>query len=217
MTGVSNTYSWVSGVTAPPVALETLLQMYVSVEVVSSGCSTKNAGTYPNDTTTIRFSLTVQFPYRGELHFCFFVDLKDMSTSISTSSKTNSDSLNQNGQKDLVKQLTFARLPECICFHIQRTAFEKGIPRKRNDPVLFPDKAKDKLLMKMPPTVVISGEFDIFLTETTRLANRLRSAGRLLEFIVFPGAKHSSNWYPKNEKSFALRQNTLQTIFNEYL
>ena len=61
-----------------------------------------------------------------------------MSTSISTSSKTNSDSLNQNGQKDLVKQLTFARLPECICFHIQRTAFENGVPRKRNDPVLFP-------------------------------------------------------------------------------
>ena len=43
---VSNTYSWVSGVTAPPVALETLLQMYVSVEVVSSGCCTKNIGTY---------------------------------------------------------------------------------------------------------------------------------------------------------------------------
>ena len=86
-----------------------------------------------------------------------------------------------------------------------------------NDPVLFPDKAKDKLLMKLSPTVMISGEFDIFLTETTRFANRLRSAGRLLEFIVFPGVKHSSNWYPKNEESFALRQNTLKTIFNEYL
>ena len=46
--------------------------------------------------------------------------------------------MNINGQKDLVKQLTFARLPECICFHIQRTAFENGVPRKRNDPVLFP-------------------------------------------------------------------------------
>ena len=43
-TGVSNTYSWVSGVQAPPVALETLLQMYVSVEVVSSGASTKDKG-----------------------------------------------------------------------------------------------------------------------------------------------------------------------------
>ena len=42
--GVSNTYSWVSGVQAPPVALETLLQMYVSVEVVSSGASTKDKG-----------------------------------------------------------------------------------------------------------------------------------------------------------------------------
>ena len=43
-TGVSNTYSWVSGVQAPPVALETLLQMYVSVEVVSSGASSKDKG-----------------------------------------------------------------------------------------------------------------------------------------------------------------------------
>ena len=43
-TGVSNTYSWVSGVQAPPVALETLLQMYVSVEVVSSGASSKDRG-----------------------------------------------------------------------------------------------------------------------------------------------------------------------------
>ena len=91
------------------------------------------------------------------------------------------------------------------------------LTKDMNDPILFPDMAKDKLLMKISPTVIISGEFDIFLTETTRFANRLRSAGRLLEFIVFPGAKHSSNWYPKNEKSFALRQKTLQTIFNEYL
>ena len=86
-----------------------------------------------------------------------------------------------------------------------------------NDPALFPDTAKDKLLMKMSPTIIISGEFDIFLTETTRFANRLRSAGRLLEYVVFPGAKHSSNWYPKNKNSFALRQNTLKSIFNEYL
>ena len=89
--------------------------------------------------------------------------------------------------------------------------------KDRNDPTLFPDKARDKLLMKMPPTVMISGEFDIFLTETTRLANRLRSAGRLLEFVVYPGVKHSSNWYPKNKESFSSRENTFQKIFDEYL
>jgi len=38
----------------------------------------------------------------------------------------------------LVKQLTFARLPDCLCFHIQRTAFENGISFKRSDSVLFP-------------------------------------------------------------------------------
>ena len=39
---------------------------------------------------------------------------------------------------ELVKQLTFARLPECLCFHVQRTAFSNGASFKRNDVVLFP-------------------------------------------------------------------------------
>ena len=108
--GVSNTYSWVSGVTAAPVTLETLLQMFVSVEAVSSVSSSNNT-----ESATDNSSLA--------------------STKNSNDNNTND---NKNHSRDLVKQLTFARLPECICFHIQRTAFEKGIPRKRNDPVLFP-------------------------------------------------------------------------------
>ena len=108
--GVSNTYSWVSGVTAAPVTLETLLQMFVSVEAVSSVSSSNNT-----ESVTDNSSLT----------------------STKNSNDNNTDG-NKNHSRDLVKQLTFARLPECICFHIQRTAFEKGIPRKRNDPVLFP-------------------------------------------------------------------------------
>ena len=108
--GVSNTYSWVSGVTAAPVTLETLLQMFVSVEAVSSVSSSNNT-----ESATDNSSLA----------------------STKNSNDNNTDG-NKNHSRDLVKQLTFARLPECICFHIQRTAFEKGIPRKRNDPVLFP-------------------------------------------------------------------------------
>ena len=87
---------------------------------------------------------------------------------------------------------------------------------QKKDPLLFPDKTKEKLLVKMPPTVMVTGEFDIFLTETTRMANKLRIAGRLLEFVVFPGVKHSSNWYPKN-KSFNIRQKTLKSVIEEYL
>jgi len=50
--------------------------------------------------------------------------------SVSSSSKAESESL--------VKQLTFAKLPECLALHIQRTAYENGFPVKRNDQVLFP-------------------------------------------------------------------------------
>ena len=42
--GSSTTHAWVSGVTNPPVTLETLLQMFVSVEAVSSGTSTNDKG-----------------------------------------------------------------------------------------------------------------------------------------------------------------------------
>ncbi len=41
--------------------------------------------------------------------------------------------------KGIVKQLTFGRLPHCLCLHVQRTAMEMGRPSKRNDHVAFPD------------------------------------------------------------------------------
>ena len=47
--------------------------------------------------------------------------------------------------------------------------------------------ADDETLEKFPPTIVWENEFDMFLTEATRLANRLRRLGRLLELRVQPG------------------------------
>ena len=88
--------------------------------------------------------------------------------------------------------------------------------KQRNDPLLFPDKINQKLLAKVPPTVMITGEFDIFITEATRMANKLRSAGRLLELVIFPGVTHSSNWYPDN-KCFHTRLESLEIIIDEYL
>jgi len=37
-----------------------------------------------------------------------------------------------------VKQNTFGKLPECLCFHVQRTGFAGGQPYKRHDYVEFP-------------------------------------------------------------------------------
>merc|ERR1719348_170833 len=41
-------------------------------------------------------------------------------------------------QENIVKQITFGKLPECLCFHIQRTGFTGGQPYKRHDYVEFP-------------------------------------------------------------------------------
>ena len=65
--------------------------------------------------------------------------------------------------------------------------------RKNSDPLLFPAKADDDLLAKMPPTIIWEVEFDVYITETTRVARRLRSAGRLLELYIAPGVTHGGD------------------------
>ena len=40
--------------------------------------------------------------------------------------------------EDSTKQQSFAKLPNCLCFHIQRTGFDSGMAYKREDRVAFP-------------------------------------------------------------------------------
>merc|ERR1712029_1223387 len=72
----------------------------------------------------------------------------------------------------------------------------KDIKAQWSDPLLFPVKASDELIQKMPATVIISAEFDIFITETERMARRMRQNGRLLELISIPGISHGSYMEP---------------------
>ena len=60
----------------------------------------------------------------------------------------------------------------------------------------FQPKADDELLAKMPPTIIWEVEFDTFITEATRMARRLRSAGRLLELYIAPGMTHGTDMDP---------------------
>ena len=71
--------------------------------------------------------------------------------------------------------------------------------RKNSDPLLFPAKADAELLAKMPPTIIWEVEFDVFITEATRMANRLRAAGRLLELYIAPGVTHGADFDPTLE------------------
>jgi len=78
---------------------------------------------------------------------------------------------------------------ECIAVDIDEQ-------RKNGDPLLFPAKADDELLAKMPPTIIWEVELDMFITEATRLARRLRAAGRLLELYIAPGVPHGADFDP---------------------
>ena len=75
----------------------------------------------------------------------------------------------------------------------------EDIETQKNDPLLFPGKASNDILKNMPPTIVWEAEYDMFINEATRLAKRLQSNGRLLEFVVFPGQRHGSWINPRFE------------------
>jgi len=88
---------------------------------------------------------------------------------------------------------------------------------KRQDPLLFPGKASPELLAKMPPTIVWEDEFDMYITPATRFAHKLRTAGRLLEFVVIPGAKHGSGMMPQFSAIWKLTREAWRVAIQEYL
>jgi len=88
---------------------------------------------------------------------------------------------------------------------------------KRQDPLLFPGKASPDLLAKMPPTIAWEDEFDMYITPATRFAHKLRTAGRLLEFVCIPGAKHGSGMMPQFSAIWKLSREAWRLAIQEYL
>lgn len=103
--------------------------------------------------------------------------------------------------------MTMRKIWNCIAVDMEK---------QKHDPLLFPGKASFEILEKMPPTIIYECEFDMFITEATRMANKLRAAGRLLEFIVIPGAKHGSAMFP-NFKCFKTGSEAMKLLIEEYL
>ena len=92
----------------------------------------------------------------------------------------------------------------------------KDLELQKDDPLLFPGKASDEILEKFPPTIINEVEFDMFITEATRLAHRLRRAGKLLEFIVIPGATHGASLV-QDLKCSQVFNESMKIVFKEYL
>ena len=87
---------------------------------------------------------------------------------------------------------------------------------QKHSPHLFPGKASEELLEKFPPTIILETEFDMFITEASRLAGRLRRAGRLLELVVIPGSSHGG-WLFPGMKVCNVFWDTMNTIAREYI
>lgn len=89
--------------------------------------------------------------------------------------------------------------------------------RSRPDPLLFPAKSPDDLLEKFPPTLIVESEFDFYITEATRFARRLNSAGRLLDLVVIPGIGHAQGMEKPEMKKFQETMDIMKTIVKAYL
>ena len=77
------------------------------------------------------------------------------------------------------------------------------------NPLLFPGLASDALLAQYPPFLVLEEEFDNYRTPAERLAQRLDQAGRLLEYVCYPGTSHNGG-HPNTRSDLIL-------MFDEYL
>merc|ERR1712241_1447842 len=120
--------------------------------------------------------------------------------------------LAQNDETDLVK-LAIPGIPMTDDYHFSDSA---AMTKQKQDPLLFPGKASTELLQKFPPTIIFEAEFDMYITEATRMANKLRAAGRLLELIIIPGSKHGSYYMP-GAKCFKVANDAFKLMMQEYL
>ncbi len=80
---------------------------------------------------------------------------------------------------------------------------------KERNPLLFPGLASDELLANYPPFIIVEEEFDNYVTPNARLAERLKKAGRLLEYFCYPGTSHYGG-HPNSDEDFV-------RMFEEYL
>ena len=74
----------------------------------------------------------------------------------------------------------------------------------------------EDMIAKLPPTIVMTSEFDFFCRDATCFANRLESQGRLLDFYSHPGTMHCYE-YMCTEESSKIAHIQLQRAWKKYV
>ena len=132
-----------------------------------------------------------------------------------TAAMTKEEAENAVGQQKVWRLIAGPNVSKIRVLIIKNCRFIQ-MDSLKDDAILYPGKTDETLLTKMPPTIIWEAEFDFYITEATRFASRLRAAGRLLEFVVIPGAKHGSGNVPTHAV-FKLEREAWRIAIQEYL
>ena len=65
------------------------------------------------------------------------------------------------------------------------------LDKQKNDTMLFPGKMTIEEAQKLPPTVMITAEFDYFRRDAYQFADKLRQARKLVGFGDYSGVPHN--------------------------
>lgn len=90
-----------------------------------------------------------------------------------------------------MNSIASATVQESVAVMDWMTGGESERHLEEKNPLLFPGLASNELLAKYPPMIIIEQEFDNYRTTNERLAARLDEAGRLLEYVCYPGCGHA--------------------------
>ena len=90
-------------------------------------------------------------------------------------------------EDQLEKPAEYWLAPFCTAtYKLHATDFEA----QQDDDLLYPGKASDDLLAKLPMTAVWTSEFDFFKRDNLKYAERLRAVGKLIDVSNMPGMTH---------------------------
>ena len=87
------------------------------------------------------------------------------------------------------------------------------------DPLLSPVYAEEATLAKFPPTLLVSGTRDLFLSNTVRMHERLLLADRHAELIVYEALSHAQYYLnpkaPETKTHYRLLGKFLERVFED--
>jgi acetyl esterase/lipase len=66
----------------------------------------------------------------------------------------------------------------------------ENLETQRHDPYLYPICMGQKIAQKMPPTAILTTEFDHYLRDAKDLGRLLHRVNRLVDFTILPGVHH---------------------------